>query len=361
MKIVIIDADNSELGGASRSLIKIKKELEIFIKISIFNLNLKASIKNHKLKYNETYTFFLLTELLKIFYDFLKIHGKITDLKNEIKNENVTFLVKNYRLIPYLKFFFRKSKIIFLCSGFIITDYFSKKNINIAEIIKIKKFCFSPYEMLSIYLSNKVISNSSINRKIIKSNFKINRYINIIYTSELLETEVLKNVNETINKEFDIVFVSSDLSRYEKNFEFIEKIFNNNQAAYLKKIVISSLNNNNNNNYQFLKYTDKLNFFDTLQKTKIILIPSKFDSSPNVFYEAIFNNCIPIISNTCGVRHFDDDLIVDSFEISRWIKSINNVVIDYKKYQTKLLDMKKKLVLRHSDTVNELKKIIINE
>lgn len=361
MKIVIIDADNSELGGASRSLIKIKKELEVFREILIFNLNLKVNSKNRINKFYESYIFFLLKELLKFFYDFLKIHKEISDLKKKINNQNAIFLVKNYRLIPYLKFFFKKNRIIFLCSGFAITDYFSKKNKNIAKIIKIRKFCFSPYEMFSIYLSNKVISNSLINKEVIKSNFKINNNINIIYTSELLETDLLKNTNKTRIKEFDLIFVSSDLNRNEKNFEFIKKIFNDSQTVNLKKIVISSFDNGNNDRYQFLNYTNKINFFDTLQKTKIILIPSKFDSSPNVFYEAIFNNCIPIISHTCGVRHFDDDLILDSFEISRWIKNINNVVIDYKKYQTKLFDMKKKLVLRHSDIINELKDIILNE
>lgn len=358
MKIIIIDADKSELGGASRSLFKIEEELKKYCEIFIFNLNLTTDkrIDSHKIK--DFYIFFLFKELIKFFYDLFKINSKISDL--DTNDDKITFLVKNYRLVPYLKFFLKK-RVIFLCSGFAITDYLSKNYDNFEKKIYSKKFFFSPYEMLSLFISDKIISNSHINERIIKSNFKINTKIDVVYTSEILDNKISGNDLSLRDKKFDLVFVSSNIDRSEKNFSIIKKIYLNDDLKEQKKIVITSSKNNIEDNYQFLNYSSKESFFKTLRRSKIILIPSKFDSSPNVFYESILNNCIPIVSNTCGVNHFDSNLVLKTFEISRWIKTIKNVLINYESYQLKLLDAKKNLIQGHDDKISQLRYLILNE
>jgi hypothetical protein len=75
-------------------------------------------------------------------------------------------------------------------------------------------------------------------------------------------------------------------------------------------------------------------------KSKIILIPSLFDSNSNTFREAVMSNVIPFISiNVACPVNFPEYFIIDKYDCKEWEKrivyTIKNYDSIYKKYNFK--------------------------
>lgn len=351
MKLIIIDGDKPGYGGASRNLDKIKLILEKDYSIDILNLNLYKN-KSNGLKKKQSYTLFLFIEIIKFFFDFYHLKKEL-----KITNDHDIFLVKNYRFIPYLKFF--KKKVIFFCSGYSITENLSSNNKDIYKIILDRKFLFSPYEYLSLILSDKVISNSDLNYKLMTSNLKFNhKKVFIFYTSKFLDAlSEVKNFSLK-EKKNDLLYSASNIHRVEKNYELAISIMKSIKLNNLNKAIITSSKINLSKKIMVFDYLSREEFYKILYESKMIIIPSKFDSSPNVFYEAIYNNCIPIISNTCGVRHYDQELVLNVNQIDDWANIVLKVLSNYDYFIKKLITYKNQLVSEQRKMELNFKKII---
>lgn len=356
MRILLIDGDKQGLGGASRNLEKIKLLLNKDNKVDKLNIDLFHGKKKF-IKKNQPYFFFLIIEIIKLFYDLYKIHKKL-----DFNYSPDIIFVKNYRLIPYLTLI-KKQKVIFLCSGFSITENLSANNQDIYKYITVRKFLLSPYEYLSLVLSDKVISNSELNYQFMTSNLKFNKKNTFIfYTSEIIDE--ISEIESILprEKKIDILYTASDINRVEKNFNFSKSIMTSKKLFNLKKTIISTSNIDNfDDNTSIMFYQNKTDFYKTLNKSKIIIIPSKFDSSPNVFYEAIYNYCIPIVSKNCGVKHFDQRLTLNINLIDEWNELIIKVLNEYEYFYDNLLIYRNKLLENQSKIKFNFNKIIKNE
>ena len=113
------------------------------------------------------------------------------------------------------------------------------------------------------------------------------------------------------DKKYDIIFSCSNFEREEKNSKFFLDLLN----ILNKNLKILIIGNNQeiifrSKNIIQKNYLTKRKFDSLLHQTKIVLIPSKFDSL-RIYFESFDNNCIPLVSKNCGIPS-----LFRSFQIS---------------------------------------------
>ena len=127
-------------------------------------------------------------------------------------------------------------------------------------------------------------------------------------------------------KEYDIIFVCSNFNRIIKNSQLINKIFLDKRTYNLKKVCIGNNNifSNEIKNLTVLSKLSNLEVINYLSKSKIVLIPSLFDSSPNIFYEGISCGCNIITTKNVGNSSYLDkeSIVNDINNINEWINKI---------------------------------------
>lgn len=212
------------------------------------------------------------------------------------------------------------------CGANEITDFFPMRKIP---------------EEKSIELSNLIICNSDLTIKYFK---KI--YSDIIQ-NKLLEYPVdttKYNVAHKHQKEklkdkrtIDIIAIASNVNRPVKNVKFVKEIITFDKKFKKKKIVIIGENTEElfgdlkeTHNIEIISLIKQQEVEEYLKKSKIIIIPSLFDSNSNVFREAVFNGVIPFIS--CNVAHpkkYPNFLILESYDAVEWSYKINYVLENY--------------------------------
>lgn len=139
------------------------------------------------------------------------------------------------------------------------------------------------------------------------------------------------NGKATGSKIYDIIFIVSNHKRITKNSKFAYKIFE--QFPLLKKVVIGL----HCDHYKKIPNTtaineiitnDKINTY--LSKTKLILIPSFYDTGPSVFIEGLLNHCMPICYHNCGYAMLDlECCIMPYLDLKLWCSKIGSLSSKY--------------------------------
>lgn len=234
-------------------------------------------------------------------------------------------------------------KIIYFCSGLNVINsnlinkfienkiQFSSKNIqqhldkNMLEL-----------DLKPIINSDITIFNSYKTYNIIKNH--VNTF-NIIDTSIILKKK-LKTIQ---TKKYDILFSSSMFKRTTKNGSIVIELFKNKRLKCYNKIIIGKDFPIYDNDIENLTYINSniqyKDFLKIVCQTKLIFIPSFYDSMPNLLYEAIINNCQVLISDT-----IDNNIVenTDKFSLTLSNNDIIDLIInkinDNKKYNQKILN-----------------------
>ena len=344
-KILIINFDKKNYGGASNNLNLISNLLKIN-KFDVDNMIIDNNLKKNsstffKNFFYKSYYLFNILEKLKFYVDYLK-----SRIFFKIEKKNYSYILfKNYRAIHLAKKISNnQTKLIFLCSGFMVSDFTSHKNLNILS----KKVIYrSVYENYVFKNSNKIFVNSNISKKVVNKNYKCEKNVDIIWTSSFSYTN---QVDFSVNrKKYDLIFSCSNFEREEKNANFFLNLLNI-LSENLKILIVG------NNQKQIFRskniiqknYLTKKKLDTLLKQTKIALIPSKFDSSPNIFFESLNNNCIPLVSKNCGIPKGFKNFQINSFDIKKWslkiIKILDNYEHEFNKnklYKIKINELKK--------------------
>ena len=284
---------------------------------------------------------FNLLEKLKFINDYIK-SKKLSKYK---KKKYRFILFKNYRAIHLAKNIANDhTKIIYLCSGFILTDFISYKNYN---ILSKKNIYRSKYEKYVFKNVDQIIVNSDISKRIIRKNYEQNRNIDIVWTSTFSFSN--RKIVRIEDKKYDIIFSCSNFEREEKNSKFFLDLLN----ILNKNLKILIIGNNQeiifrSKNIIQKNYLTKRKFDSLLHQTKIVLIPSKFDSSPNLFFESFDNNCIPLVSKNCGIPSLFRSFQISTFDLKKWSLKIIDILDNYqhefnknKLYKNKIDNLKK--------------------
>jgi hypothetical protein len=243
---------------------------------------------------------------------------------------------KNCMAPKIIKKIFPNTAIIFLVSGIM---GFSEIDCGANEI-KDYSLMQKRQEKDSILISNIIVCNSQLTldyyRKIYKDTIeKKNNLALQPFDSTKYNTIHFSNEykNKTTNKNIDIIVVASNVNRTVKNIGFIQKLLASSTKLRNYKIMIIGNNTNtmfaNIPNIEILPLQKQEEVDAYLGKSKVIIIPSLFDSNSNTFREAIMLNVIPIISiNVAHPKDYPSYFVIDNYKWEEWetkiIYTLNN-------------------------------------
>jgi hypothetical protein len=154
-----------------------------------------------------------------------------------------------------------------------------------------------------------------------------------------------KNVDPKAPKPIDIIIVASNVNRKVKNLSFIQELLA--YSGKLRKYKITVIGNNSAGMFsgfegvEILPLQKQHEVDDYLGKSKVILIPSLFDSNSNTFREAVMLGVIPIISvNVAHPRDYPGYFVVTNYNYEEWEKKIIYTLNNFNKL-SKNYDLKK--------------------
>jgi glycosyltransferase involved in cell wall biosynthesis len=337
INIVCCSIDIPYIGGCATNTYRIIKYLQTDANLNVYGIFISNNENDHNPE--------KLNNIYKITFDE-NTEKNLLDVKNEIITQ-ISFInfifFKNYKIFPFIKKVFNNTKLIFSPSGLrnisgnTAKEYVidmdmghisTKPLMNFSNVDNIYRFIQDNDIHLDIFAlkqSDIVIPNSLLSYNIIHNfypglpNLSYPVYItNIIY----------ENVHENNfnDRTYDIMFCSYDWKRECKNYQMVLNILKNNQIRNLKVIVVgkSQIKNYDNSNVLRYDYLNNEKVIDILKSVKVVVIPSKFDSNPNVLVEAISSGCNVVTSRNVGnSENLDNTCIVDDYQnVDGWVKTI---------------------------------------
>ncbi len=337
INIVCCSIDVPYVGGCATNTYRIIKYLQSDPNLNVYGI----FISNNKNDYNPQ----KLDNIYKINFDE-DTEKNLAEIKNDIntKIDNINFVFfKNYKIFPFIKKVFNGTKLIFSPSGLRnisgnttkeyvmdmdMTNISKNTSLNYCNVDNLYKFIQDNDMYLddfAIKQSDIVIPNSLLSYDIINNfypdipNLSYPVYItNIIY----------ENIHENnfCDRDYDVMFCSYDWKRKCKNYEMVLNIIKSDATKNLKIIVVgrSQIKKYDNDNVIRYEYLNNDKVIDILKSVKVLVIPSKFDSNPNVLVEAISCGCNVVTSYNVGnSENLDCSCIVKNYEnVDDWTKTI---------------------------------------
>jgi len=336
INVVFASMDIPYVGGAATNLYRLIKSLDAneFNIYSIFVTNYGGNYNPDNLK-----------NIFKIPFDN-KIEQNLQNLKIMISAQigHIDFIFcKNYKIVPFLKKIFGETKIIFSPSGLRYISHNSMdRYLMDMDIDKINHIdcCFGLDHINNLYAfvqtndvylddyavkqSDVVVPNSILTYDTIRKIYSDlpNLYYPINFTNIILEN--IPTDDFSLRK-IDILFCSHDWKRPCKNRAMMVQIINDARLQNKKIIVIGKNNGTKTkDNITVYEYLDNDKLLELLKSVRIVVIPSKYDSNPNILVEAIANGCNIVTSQNVGNHeNLDKKCIVDNYSnIDAWINTI---------------------------------------
>jgi glycosyltransferase involved in cell wall biosynthesis len=362
INIICCSVDTPYIGGCATNMYRIIKNLSTEKYFNIYGI----FISNNKSDANPE----KLNNIFKIPYD-VNTEKNLLYLKNNILSaaNYIDFIFfKNYKIFPFIQKVFKGTKIIFSPSGlrnisgntskeyFLdmnIKNIFFKSNINLINMDNIYQFA----QKNDIYLDDYALKQSDmvIPNSLLSYNIIDNIYPNMpnlqypIYFTNI----IYNNTNDDVLKDrmYDVMFCAYDWNRKCKNYQMVLNILNHNETKNYKFIIIgkSQIAQYNHNSIVKYEYLSNDKVIDFLKISKVLVIPSKFDSNPNVLIEAIISGCNVVTSKNVGNSENLDSICIveDYYNVDAWIKTINQCLHTRYEYkgpkQSKIISSIKKL------------------
>lgn len=261
--------------------------------------------------------------------DLFDEQDKINTIENIVKyldeSPKIIFCIGNGSS-SFSKQLFPSSKIIFGTSGIVyyksklferlsLTEYLEKIKINKS----VKNESYGKQEIDDLECSNIIVPNSDImidvynttypefQHKITHQYFDTTKYINH------------SHYFDKCKKYIDIIIISSRLNRLVKNNLFLYSFFE--KCNKYKKCFVGENNdiflNLPNSIFTGLISHDEV--YTYLSRSKLLIIPSLFESSNNTAREAYGCKCLILTSNNVGFhKKYPEYSICTSFDINEW-------------------------------------------
>jgi glycosyltransferase involved in cell wall biosynthesis len=261
-------------------------------------------------------------------YDKDKIRS---DVKSYLKIEPNYCLAKNYRA-PYICKEIFNCYTVYLVSGI---NHFSHYVTKSAEDILNPNFIIDkeiPEEIHCNTICDNIVLNSKLSYDIFNKLYPA--FQNKIHPS-IVDTTNCINIQPHISnnsKEYDIVIACSRLDRVDKNNLFLIDILKNSKFDKFKKLIIGNNYDKFKNipNVQCVGLCDQITCIEYMAKSKVLLFPSLFDANSNTIREAIYYNCLPLITKNIGFYEaFPDFLICKSYTNDEWSSKLIYILENY--------------------------------
>jgi hypothetical protein len=218
--------------------------------------------------------------------------------------------------------------------------YQNLPNFNISKITKADKLSIQDsnkkYEKI-LSVSDYIFSNSDNHRYIFKYNFKEKYIDSIPFTYINKNTYNIVNYNYDHNwkkRKYDIIFISSSLIRECKNVPLFFKIIK--QFPKLNVVVIGKnydnpavkkiIKNIDTTNIKFVGFVENVDYY--LKQSKLLILTSEKDLSPNIVTEAVNEGCNVLFPNHCGWNTFykKNSIINNYNDLDEWVVKVKNLL-----------------------------------
>lgn len=256
-------------------------------------------------------------------------------LRNTIykKYGNVDLIFcKNYKVVNLMQQIFTNSKIIFSPSGISSIQPLIKENYILdAKLDNLKwdnieeKRCFE--------ISTNILCNSKITNNILKrlvGDHLTNKFLSPINLSNIVYKK--QESNTYSKRTYDILFCSYNWKRHCKNKvltrSILELIHNDYNCILIGKEFEKNEWFEKHKNITYFEYVNTFEMANILNNTKIVIIPSFYDSSPNLLVECLMWGCQIITSANVGnFNNLPKDNIVEKYEsMDDWLKTIRKII-----------------------------------
>ena len=259
-----------------------------------------------------------------------------------LKTKPTICLAKNYLAPQYCKDIF-ECYTVYLVSGInhVRLYYSNKSALELLDnnFIIDKNF---DHEIKTINIVDKIIINSELTKKIF---LKI--YPNISHKiTDVVDTTIYVKKLPPLPKINDIIIVCSILTRKDKNNMFLLDILKDPIFNKYSKIIIGENYDDfiNIPNCKCIGLCNHTNTINYMNKSKILLFPSLFDSNSNTVREAYYHGCLPMISRNVGFAElFPDYLICNNFMVDEWVNKVKFVLYNYDYVKNTRINYKEKL------------------
>ncbi|MBA42745.1 MAG: hypothetical protein CMF62_01905 [Magnetococcales bacterium] len=332
-KILFVSCDIPNNGGAATNTYNMIRELKK-INIDCYGLFI-SNMEDNKLDPNN----------LGNVYQ-LKVNHKLEEnfkLFQESIDFNIVFF-KNYKVFSYISHLIKDSPKIYSPSGLrYLTSKISEKktwyqNINLKNNIitssdkelkiqgSIIDFVKTNDKYLEDYVfknADYIIPNSSLTYNLIEKTKKFqNNLMNPIYLTNinLIKKE---NLIPFDDREYDIIFIAYSWKRQCKNYTMVKKLIESKHIIKKKVVIVGKDQEEHKKVKQYNNLSrDEIN--KLLSNTKTLVIPSYYDSNPNVLVEGVSNGCNIVTSPNVGNYQFiaKELLVTKYYDDKEWRKKI---------------------------------------
>ena len=274
-----------------------------------------------------------------IINDILKFHKNKETGKKIIEYcggvEPCICLAFNYLAPIISKTILPSLKVYFLITGSkVMTEL--KEKIPITDLHKNTTIKSDYIEQLAITCSEKVLPNSGITKNIFEYVYPLSKHkFNTVWDMhEIFETSKKDYDKSSLNKIYDIIFISSRYDREIKNINLVKRIYSDKKLKNYKKACIgidSEKYISKSDNITHLGFLQKEEVEKALALSKIIIITSFMESYSITNRESINNNCISLISKNVGngFNMHDFFLCNSVYEEEEWVNKIKTILLNY--------------------------------
>ena len=360
-KILLTSTQSPGNGGAATNLYKLnkyllEKGLSVYCIFFLCNKENPTNIKADPEKLGNVHCiecFWKTGELMKYnaktnkyaAYSPCAIAAQRQKITNHLGGTPDSIFAKNYLAPITSRILFPKAKVYYLVSG---VYYMSLLNNNSPTPISAQKvlsdikhytalvdthrtstsYTNILQEKQTIKMVDGIVYNSLLTKQLVESYYESCRHKLswVINTSFIPENK--KELCCFESRRYDILYVCSNFQRKIKNSELVNRILASSKLSQYKKIVIGDNSSFNPSipNIEVRKQQPHTEILECMRLSKVLLIPSLFDSSPNVLYEAIDCGCNVVLSRNVGNHGlFNNDMVCsDIYDVDEWIDKVLN-------------------------------------
>ena len=263
-----------------------------------------------------------------------------SDIKSYLKKEPNYCLAKNYRA-PYLCKEIFNCYTVYLVSGINHFNLFYPTTSALelmGNSFVIDKNNIINEEVKTCTLCESIIVNSQLTYEIFTKIYP--EYVSKL-KPPLDTTFCIKQLDQTFEKEFDIILICSNFKRESKNNFFLLDVLKNKEFDNYKKIIIGE----NSDLFEDVKNVTRLplqihhNCLEYMSKSKILLHPAVYESNSNTIREAYYHKCLPMITRNVGYNElFPDYLICSNFTVDEWVNKVTYVLDNYDDVKNTVID-----------------------
>ena len=339
IRVLFICCDIPNIGGAATNTYNMLNNFEDSYGIFLSNVEGKLDPDNTGRVYQVN-----INENLE--ENFNKIYKDLEDKIDLVFYKNYKVFVYTHHLIKNKIKIFSPSGLRYLTNQ-ISNDsiWFRDYDLNNKILIPNKNITYNGDNLLKFvrkndkYLEDYVLNNCDY---ILPNSFITHHIIHSCkrFNYKLLQPIHLTNINFKIKKKlknyskrkYDLLFIAYNWSRLCKNYKLVRWLVERFELKDKKICIIGGGQKEYvNKNIDVIDYMEHKDLFKILEDTKVVVIPSFYDSNPNVLIEAVSYGCNVISSVNVGNAIFLNPMcIVENFrENENWLNKILEVKKSY--------------------------------